>query len=61
MVMTIFLGILRGKKIPETKNIVVLGMNCKTELVLGLSEELRSVIRLAIIYQDAMELRRLEI
>lgn len=40
MMMTIFLGTLSVKKISEAENIVVLGMNNKTELVLGLSEEL---------------------
>lgn len=40
MVVIIFLGTLSVYKIFETENIVVLGMNGKTELVLGLSEEL---------------------
>lgn len=53
MVMTIFLGILYVKKILEAGNIVVLRMTCKTELLLGQSEELRSVIRLAPIQQEA--------
>lgn len=52
MVVMSLLGILGIKKIFEAENTVVLGMNGKTELVLALSEESRSVIGLVPIHQD---------